>query len=92
MLLHDLAGQNATFTNSPLWADVIKKFAEESLSRLSDSDTTNRAGLQHLADAAVGETEAGNAGSGQGVHKDAAVAPVGYLTYVVDDSVQNAEK
>ena len=67
-----------------MWGPVIKKFAEESLSRLSDGDTSNRAGLQHLADAAVGEAEAENSGNGQEALKDQVIAPVGYLTYVVD--------
>ena len=86
MMIRDLAGHNDIFTDGirTIWAGVIKKFAEESLSRFSDGDTTNRAGLQHLADAAVGETEAENPGSSQEAPKDPVVAPVGYLTYVVD--------
>lgn len=88
MLVRDLASHNAIFTDGTMWAGVIKKFAEESLSRLSEGDTTNRAGLQHLADAAVGETEAGNPGTGQEALKDPVVVPVGYLTYVVDASAE----
>ncbi|KAL8787862.1 MAG: hypothetical protein Q9195_007602 [Heterodermia aff. obscurata] len=92
-LVRDLAGENAIFIDGTMWAGVIKKFAEESLSRLSEGDTANRAGLQHLADAAVGETEAGNSGSGQEAPKDPILAPVGYLTYVVDATAEKpAEK
>ena len=90
MLIRNLPGDNGIFADGTrtMWATVMKKFAEESLSRLSDGDTTDRAGLQHLADAAVGETEAGNPGSGQEAPKDPVVAPVGYLTYVVDGSAE----
>ena len=88
MMVRDLAGHNGVFTDGTMWDGVIKKFAEESLSRLPDGDTTNRAGLQHLADAAVGETEAGNSGNGQEAPKDPDATPVGYLPYIIDASAE----
>ena len=69
-----------------MWADALGRSTSASLSAYrgdsvekanGDDGTTDRAGLQHLADAAVGETEAGSVSAEYKV-----TAPVGYLTHV----------
>ena len=70
----------------PMWADTLGRSAAASLATYSglsagrtngDDDTTDRAGLQHLADAAVGETDDVAA-------EYKVTAPVGYLIHVAN--------
>ncbi|KAG7007639.1 hypothetical protein G7Y79_00009g027480 [Physcia stellaris] len=65
------------------WTRTLLSFVEESLSRLPDGGTTDRAGLQNLADAAVGETEDGVTGSHNLAPEDQVIVRTGYLTYVI---------
>lgn len=75
-----------------MWADALGrsaaasrsaysgKFADKSAGKSNGDDgTTDRAGLQHLADAAVGETEAGLVADEYKI-----IAPVGYLIHVAN--------
>lgn len=80
-LFHEEATKTPSLAGEKVWTSTIIKFVEESLSRLPNGGTTDRAGLQHLADAAVGKTEAGKTGSTAVEDQDR--APAGYLTYVV---------
>lgn len=65
------------------WTRTLLSFVEESLSRLPDGGTTDRAGLQNLADAAVGETEDGVTGTHNLAPEDQVIVRTGYLTYVI---------
>lgn len=82
------------------WLTALKKYAAASMAQHQDTNTTtsggangapDRAGLQHLADAAVGETETAAGADGGGSNSRApsrrgsreythAAAPKGYLT------------
>lgn len=65
------------------WTRTLLSFVEESLSRLPDGGTTDRAGLQNLADAAVGETDDGGTGNNALAPEDQVVVRTGYLAYVI---------
>ena len=84
--LHDgLTSGNITILDGAPWTGVITRFITSSLSAHDErpngeGEVGDRAGLQHLADAAVGETEAGG-NSEQVASEHTVTAPVGYLLY-----------